>query len=56
LADDGISDHKWPEWLIKGEKRTSGRYTFSTYNPYKKGDRLLNSGLLGPVTIWQSDF
>jgi hypothetical protein len=56
LPNDGIINHKWPEWLLKGEKRTSGRYTFSTYNPYKKGDRLLNSGLLGPVTIWQSDF
>jgi len=56
LPDDGIINHQWPEWLLKGEKRTSDRYTFSTYNPYKKEDRLLNSGLLGPVTIWQSDF
>jgi hypothetical protein len=56
LPDDGIINHKWPEWLLKGEKRTSERYTFSTYNPYKKEDTLLHSGLLGPVTIWQSDF
>lgn len=56
LPDDGVSNHKWSEWLIKGEKRTSGRYTFTTYNPYKKEDRLFPSGLLGPITIWQSEF
>jgi len=55
LPDDGIKNGKWPDWLLKGEKRTSGRYTFTTYHPYKKGDRLLKSGLMGPVTIYQTE-
>lgn len=56
FPDDGIKNGKWPEWLIKNEKRTSDRYTFTTYNPYKKNSPLLSSGLLGPVTIQQSEF
>jgi (4-O-methyl)-D-glucuronate---lignin esterase len=56
FADNGIRNHQWPGWLIKGEKRPGGRYTFTTYNPYKKEDSLLSSGLLGPVTIMLSDF
>ena len=51
LPDDGIKEHKFPEWLVKGEKRTSGRYTFTTNNPYTPDSSLLESGLLGPVTI-----
>lgn len=49
--DDGIKDGKWPEWLLKGEPRTSGRYTFTTYKHYGKDDPLLPSGLLGPVRV-----
>jgi hypothetical protein len=51
LPDDGIKDHKWPEWLLNGTPRTSGRYTFTTHRYYKKGDPLVESGLMGPVTI-----
>jgi len=56
FPDDGIKDGKFPEWLINGKKRTSGRYTFTTYNPYKKDSPLLKSGLMGPVTIQQSQY
>ncbi len=56
LPNDGIKNGKWPDWLLKGEKRTSGRYTFTTYNPYKKESPLLKSGLIGPVTIQQTEF
>ena len=56
MPDDGVKDDKWPEWLLKDKKRTSGRYTFTTYNPYKKESPLLKSGLLGPVTIQQTEF
>jgi len=56
FPDDGIKDGKFPDWLIKGESRTSGRYTFTTYSPYKKDSPLLSSGLIGPVTIQQSQF
>lgn len=51
LPDDGIKDEQWPEWLLKHEQRTSGRYTFTTYPFYKKDSPLLKSGLIGPVSI-----
>jgi hypothetical protein len=54
--DDGIKDGKWPAWLVKNKRRTTNRYTFTTYNPYKKDSPLLQSGLLGPVTIQQTEF
>lgn len=54
--DDGIKDGKWPAWLVKNERRTSDRHTFTTYNPYKKDSPLLSSGLLGPVSIKRKDF
>jgi len=49
--DDGIKDGKWPEWLLAGKPRTSGRYTFTTYRHYTKDSPLLPSGLLGPVSV-----
>ena len=43
---------KYPDWFIKGKARPSnGRYTFSTWNYYRKDDQLLPSGLLGPVQL-----
>jgi hypothetical protein len=48
---DGITEGKWPDWLAKGEPRTSGRFTFTTSNYYIKDFPLLKSGLLGPVRI-----
>jgi hypothetical protein len=48
---DGIVDDKWPEWLLKGQHRTSGRYTFTSTTQYKVDSPLLPSGLIGPVTI-----
>jgi hypothetical protein len=41
-----------PSWLTEGKPRPSaGRYTFLVYKPYNKTERLLESGLLGPVRI-----
>jgi hypothetical protein len=48
---DGIENGKWPEWFMNGTQRPSGRYTFTTHRYYKKGDPLVESGLLGPVRI-----
>lgn len=48
---DGIVNGKWPEWLLKGEKRPSDRFTFTTFSHYTKDSPLLESGLLGPVQI-----
>ncbi|MEJ7684550.1 MAG: glycosylhydrolase-like jelly roll fold domain-containing protein [Segetibacter sp.] len=56
LPDDGIKDGQWPDWLIKGKERTSGRYTFTTYQHYTKDSPLLESGLIGPVTIQRELF
>ena len=54
LPDDGIRGGQWPKWLIEGQSRTSGRYTFTTYRHFTKDSPLLESGLIGPVTIWAS--
>ena len=51
FPDDGIKNGKFPDWLLEGKSRTSGRYTFTTKKYYKKDSPLLKSGLLGPVTI-----
>jgi hypothetical protein len=46
---------QWPEWLTNPDvKRTSGRFTFPTFNHWnedKKNSPLLSSGLFGPVTL-----
>ncbi|WP_394339805.1 glycosylhydrolase-like jelly roll fold domain-containing protein [Mucilaginibacter kameinonensis] len=57
LPDDGIqNDNTWPEWLIKDTRRKSKRFTFTTHKFYTKDAPLLKSGLIGPVTLQQSDF
>jgi len=40
-----------PDWLVNGTARTSGRVTFSTWRHWTKTDKLLESGLLGPVLL-----
>jgi hypothetical protein len=52
---DGIVDDKWPEWLLQGKHRISGRFTFTTTAAYTATSPLLPSGLMGPVTIRQID-
>lgn len=42
---------RWPEWLLKGLPRPSGRLTFATWKHYTKDSPLLPSGLLGPVRL-----
>lgn len=55
FPDDGIQNHQWPEWLTKGEPRTSQRYTFTTHHFYKSDSPLMKSGLIGPVKILKSE-
>lgn len=51
-AYGGVVLNKFPDWFIKGEPRPSkGRYTFSSYFYYRKGDKAPDSGLIGPVRI-----
>jgi hypothetical protein len=49
--DDGIVGDQWPQWLLNGQPRTSGRFTFTTTKQYNADSPLLESGLLGPVRI-----
>ena len=49
--DDGIEGDRWPEWLLEGKPRTSGRFTFTTQHYYTRESPLQPSGLLGPVTL-----
>jgi hypothetical protein len=51
LPDDGIRDGKFPDWLLKGEPRPSGRYTFCAHRFYNADSPLSASGLVGPVTL-----
>jgi len=41
----------WPEWLLDGKPSPTGRLTFTTWHHYTKSSSLLESGLLGPVTL-----
>ncbi len=50
---DGVIGDQWPEWLLKGLPRTSGRFTFTTTQQYNKNSPLLPSGLIGPVKIFR---
>ena len=43
---------EFPEWFLRGEPRPSKeRYTFTTWNYFKKDSQLVPSGLLGPVNL-----
>jgi hypothetical protein len=43
----------WPDWLIAGKPRpASKRVTFTTWQFYSKDSPLLESGLIGPVTLY----
>jgi hypothetical protein len=41
----------WPQWLLDGRPSPTGRLTFSTWHALTKKSPLLESGLLGPVTL-----
>ncbi len=42
---------EWPQWLSAGKTSPTGRYTFTTWRLWKKGDALVPSGLIGPVRL-----
>jgi hypothetical protein len=42
---------EWPKWLGEGKPSPTGRYTFTTWRLWNKGDPLVESGLLGPVRL-----
>ena len=48
-GDGGLK--KLPDWFKEGRKSPTGRVAFVTWHHWKKDDKLLPSGLLGPVKI-----
>ena len=42
---------EWPQWVGDGQASPTGRFTFTSWRLWKKGDPLQESGLLGPVTL-----
>jgi hypothetical protein len=50
-ADYGDPLLKWPAWLLEGKPSPAGRLSFATWKHWNKDSPLLESGLLGPVTI-----
>ncbi|MBN2129112.1 MAG: hypothetical protein JW741_06425 [Sedimentisphaerales bacterium] len=42
---------KWPQWLLDGNPSPTGRFTFTSWRLWRKDEPLLDSGLLGPVTL-----
>jgi len=48
---DGKQLKEWPQWFLDGKPSPTGRLTFTTWHHWTKDDTLLESGLLGPVTL-----
>jgi hypothetical protein len=48
---EGIRLKAWPQWLLEGKPSPSGRLTFTTWHHWTREMSLLESGLLGPVTL-----
>jgi hypothetical protein len=60
LPEDTSRDHAgwtkvWPKWLLDDKPSPAGRHTFSSWKLWKKGEPLLESGLLGPVKLISSE-
>lgn len=41
----------WPQWLLDGQPSPTGRFTFTTWELWRKNDALVDSGLIGPVQL-----
>jgi hypothetical protein len=41
----------WPKWVQDGKDSPSGRFTFTSWRLWKKGEAPVESGLIGPVTL-----
>lgn len=56
LPEDSKRDPKgtlteWPQWLIDGKANPTGRVSFTTWRLWKEDEPLIESGLIGPVTL-----
>ena len=55
FADEGMRLAAWPRWLTEDTPRPhTGRVAFTTWKLWRKDDKLLESGLLGPVMLRQA--
>jgi len=50
-GENGRPLQAWPQWLLEGKPSPTGRFTFTTWKHWTKDSPLLESGLLGPVTL-----
>jgi len=41
----------WPQWVQDGKPSPTGRFTFTSWRLWKKGEAPVESGLVGPVTL-----
>ena len=41
----------WPEWVQQEKASPTGRISFTSWRLWKKGDKLIPSGLIGPVHL-----
>ena len=41
----------WPQWVLDGKPSPTGRFTFTSWRLWKKGEPLVESGLIGPVAL-----
>jgi hypothetical protein len=41
----------WPQWVLDNKPNPTGRFTFTSWRLWKASDPLLESGLIGPVTL-----
>ena len=41
----------WPKWVLDGKSSPKGRQTFTSWRLYRRAAPLVESGLLGPVTL-----
>jgi hypothetical protein len=48
---DGKQLKAWPQWLLDGKPSPTGRLTFTTWHHWTKDSPLLESGLIGPMTL-----
>jgi hypothetical protein len=54
-ADTNVRTVESPPGFLGGKPIKTGRYTFTTHDPYKRESPLVSSGLLGPVTLSTSN-
>jgi hypothetical protein len=41
----------WPQWVNEGKPSPTGRKTFTSWRLWKKDSPLVESGLIGPVSL-----